>query len=363
MLFSPADDPLPAPTPRRSPVTKVPVSLTERPLHPRHGIHAPRPSAPARRPGSIRRTSTIDSTRAGELLGDLVQVAVGRDLLTRADGTTEVLGRATVHDRIAYADRYRLTELMTDPVRPELADLVGRSVSTGFRAAMVEVVPDEQERATLLHLLLDDLPGAALVSGYALGAAGHQLARAPGDVVLQIADLCAGFQRGGTIMAELDAGRRNPVVTGPLATSIVPADDPLAWHELRPMVGHDVRRWRCLDLVPGSPGEPLQVEAYFRDSHMGTDGIETVIHEYTVLATVDPVSERILSSAAQAHSLPWSECIEAEASGERLVGRSLRGLRPDVREQFVGITTCTHLNDTLRSLEDVRALVPMLARL
>jgi hypothetical protein len=39
---------------------------------------------------------------------------------------------------------------------------------------------------------------------------------------------------------------------------------------------------------------------------------------------------------------------------------TLAGLRPTVREQFVGVTTCTHLNDTLRSLEDLMALASLL---
>jgi hypothetical protein len=38
----------------------------------------------------------------------------------------------------------------------------------------------------------------------------------------------------------------------------------------------------------------------------------------------------------------------------------LDGMRPVIREEFVGITTCTHLNDTLRSLEDIRGLIPLL---
>jgi hypothetical protein len=33
------------------------------------------------------------------------------------------------------------------------------------------------------------------------------------------------------------------------------------------------------------------------------------------------------------------------------------GLRPEVRAQFVGPSTCTHLNDVLRGLEDVEWLV------
>src|SRR5262249_33710743 len=113
-----------------------------------------------------------------------------------------------------------------------------------------------------------------------------------------------------------------------------------------------------LDVVPGTdPDEPVAVEAYFRDSHMGDDGRETVIHEYTVEACVDSRTGAILTSSATAHTLPWVECIEAVASGERLAGLALTGLRPFVRGDFVGVTTCTHLNDTMRSIEDVRALL------
>ena len=40
----------------------------------------------------------------------------------------------------------------------------------------------------------------------------------------------------------------------------------------------------------------------------------------------------------------------------RLIGRPVSDLRPRVRAELTGTTTCTHLNDTLRSLEDVAAL-------
>lgn len=340
----------------------APVAIVDRPVHPRHGIHAPRSSTPGRVPGSIRRTSTIDSMRPGDIVGDVIQIGRARDLVTRPDGTIEVAGEATVHDRLDFINNYRLSEISSDPVRPELSELVGRSVSTGFRAALVAALPDEEQSASLLHLLLDDLPGAALVSGYAIGAAGAWPAR-PGRHSLQIAGLCAGFQHGGTIMAEVDAGRHAPVVTGPVAPPLLPTsdEDEWAWHELRTMGARDMRRWRRLDVVPGaSPDDPVAVEAYFRDSHVGDDGVETVIHEYTVHASVDRRTERVVASSAAAHSLPWTECIEAEGSGTRLEGRALRGLRPDVREELIGVTTCTHLNDTLRSIEDVRALLPLL---
>jgi hypothetical protein len=35
-------------------------------------------------------------------------------------------------------------------------------------------------------------------------------------------------------------------------------------------------------------------------------------------------------------------------------------LRPQVRAELVGPTTCTHLNDTLRGIEDVPALAALL---
>jgi hypothetical protein len=338
----------------------VPVALARRPLHPRHGIHAPRPTPPSRKPGSIRRTSTIDTIRPGDILGAAVQIGRARDVRTTPDGNVEVLGTATVESRLAHSEGYRLVEITSDPLRPELDELNGRPVSTGFRAAVAELVPDELENATLLHLLLDDLPGAALVSGYAIGAAGATFVRDPNAPVLQIEGLCAGFQRGGTIMVEVGAGRLPPVVTGPPAPSLLD-DDRDAWHEVRALGAHDMRRWRCLDVVPGAtPTDLVSVEAYFRDSHMDAEGHETVIHEYTVVAAVDPSNEAITYGSAEAHTLPWLECIEAVGSGERLGGRPLRGLRPDVRAEFVGITTCTHLNDTMRSIEDVRALLPLL---
>jgi len=39
----------------------------------------------------------------------------------------------------------------------------------------------------------------------------------------------------------------------------------------------------------------------------------------------------------------------------------LSSLRPVVRKEFVGRTTCTHLNDSLRSLADIAALYRELA--
>ena len=43
------------------------------------------------------------------------------------------------------------------------------------------------------------------------------------------------------------------------------------------------------------------------------------------------------------------------------VGMAIDELRSHVREEFRGTTTCTHLNDALRSIGDLRALLALLS--
>ena len=48
--------------------------------------------------------------------------------------------------------------------------------------------------------------------------------------------------------------------------------------------------------------------------------------------------------------------IRIHASHDRV---PVAGLRQHVRDTFLGTSTCTHLNDTLRSLEDIPALLQL----
>jgi hypothetical protein len=122
-----------------------------------------------------------------------------------------------------------------------------------------------------------------------------------------------------------------------------------------------MRRRRRLDVVaPEAPGGPYHINAHFRDSHADKDGTEWVLHEYAVAGTVDHGGERVLELAAEARVLPWMECPQAVASASRVAGMALGELRTRVRHELVGRSTCTHLNDTLRSLDDVSVLIPVL---
>ena len=104
----------------------VEVAIGPRPIHPRHGLHAPRTALLPRRPRSIRRTVTIDTFRPGDILGDAVQMAVGRDLHTGDDGAATVVREASVRTELAYRDHYRLMSSASEPGRDELQWLVGR---------------------------------------------------------------------------------------------------------------------------------------------------------------------------------------------------------------------------------------------
>jgi Protein of unknown function (DUF2889) len=333
-------------------------------IDPRHGTHAPTSGTPARRPGSVRRTTTVDATRP-DGWGGLRLVGRGRDLLTRTDGSTEVLAAATSDVDIAYTAGPVVQAVRTDPPVDGLDAIVGRTASSGFRAVIDRSVG--VPRGSLLYLLLDETPASTLVSGFAnlhatargvVGADRLRTARPPGPP-LQVADLCAGWQAGGVIMRALGSGTGVPLVTGPEAPALTDPGDPLDWHEAPPIDVDEMRRARRHDLWRGSDGV-LHVDAFFRDSHMAPAGLETVVHEYTVVATVSPDASTVLSCEATPRVLPWLECPQAVDSARRLAGMRLTGLRSRVRAELVGPSTCTHLNDMLRELEDVVALAPLL---
>ena len=217
---------------------------------------------------------------------------------------------------------------------------------------MDAALPGERGTGSLRFQLLDDLPTAILVSGFATLTGG---VRPPRRGVTQHADLCAGWATGATILVEMGRIGYPPAPTGPEAPSLDRADDPLASHVVAPLPAHGMRRRRRIDVWEQDDG--AAVECFFRDSHVDPDGLETVVHEYTVEATVDADHARFSSCRAHVGVLPWVECPGAVASAERLVGAPVEGLRTWVRDTFVGPSTCTHLNDTLRSLEDVPALL------
>jgi Protein of unknown function (DUF2889) len=358
------------------------------------GPHDPVLVTNARLAGSVRRTTNIDTTRPDGLFADARVDGRARDVRTNPDGTTDVVAEAWV--RATVSPQQTLLSIETSPDVPALQQLLGGSVGSGFRSRFNEVLRQagthesgthESDDGSLLYLLLDDLPGATLVSGYVLLRSGALDAPAPaaaptGPVPAPAAaptgpaapaeqpppqrpapnmgrmgDLCAGWALDATMMVHVRTTGLIPVPVGPPAPVLEREGDPFSWHAMADLPPFSIRRRRRLDLIaPATAGEAHRIDLHFRDSHVGGDGVETVLHEYTVTGSADTGSGQIVSVAARAQVLPWLECPGAVASAERLAGMELSSLRPTIRHDFVGRSTCTHLNDSLRSLADITAL-------
>ena len=198
------------------------------------GRTTPRRATPARRPGSVRRTTAITSIRPDGLQGPLRQHGLGRDVVTAADGTPTVVAESETHLVTDYTQGMLVRELDGDSRRRRRrrrswarAPAAGSARCSTCRAA--------PQRGSLPYLLLDDVPGSTLVSGMAMSIAADEGAVDldswrdrvnKTEIRLQQADICAGWQTGGTLLANLEDGRP-PVLLGPDAPDIRDPDDPL----------------------------------------------------------------------------------------------------------------------------------------
>jgi hypothetical protein len=327
----------------------------------KEGPRTPLLETPPRVPGMVRRTSTIDSARPnGFEKGEVVFDARAREILTLPDGRAEVLATGAVQTQVG--GFFRGVEWIdAQPAPPGLQQLVGASVAMGFRKALAGAVPEEADARSPLFLLLDDLPGAFLVSGYAGQRADLQLA--PDKQALQAehlerqADGCAGWASDATLMVTFRKTGEVPTSFGPEAPTLLRDDDPDAWHAYEPLTPHGMRRRRRMDLLSPDADGRCAFDVHFRDSYQSVEGVESCLHEYTVTGVIDVVSRTFTEVEAQTRVLPWIECPNATASATRLGGYSIAGLRDEVRRDFRGVTTCTHLNDTMRALADLDVML------
>ena len=308
--------------------------------------------------GALRRTSTIDTYSAGR--GDCDVDLRARDAVARQDAV-DVLDEIRV--------RAHLCERVIDDIRSStrddrLAQLLGCRVGPGFRSSVGKLLPEEAQRASLLNLLLDDWVGAALVSGYAVQHAAIVLGveeKLPAGTADNMADICAGFASEASLVGYARRNGTIPSVHGPVAPPLdIEGDDGL--HAVEALRAHGMRRFRRLDLRPVD-AVSADFDAHFRDSHVDGDGVETIVHEYTVAGSVDTSARTITSVTADVRVLPWQECPGAIGSAERVRGMTLSEMRNRIRGEFVGTSTCTHLNDTLRAIADLDALLDLRAGL
>jgi DUF2889 family protein len=313
-------------------------------------IRPPAVTTPERARPSIRRTSHVDMVRTGGSPSELLVAGSARDLRTSADGRHAVIGTASMRARVG-ADR-RLIELETDPDEPAASALLRRMVGSGFRGAMAGCLPAHADEGSLLHLLLDELPIAALLSEHIRRAARVRAGRGDATAVRPRVDVCAGWRVGGATLAAFAAGRLG-VFAGPPAPPLDAGDDPVAWHRVGRLPAGAMRRRRRLDV---SGHAPLHLDAMFRDTYADETGAEHILHEYSLAAVVDARTLVVEAVDVSPGVLPYADCVTAEQTAGAILGRPIPLLRNVVEQALFGPSTCTHLNDLLRSLADAGSL-------
>lgn len=317
--------------------------------------------APVRPAGSIRRTTTIDATWPQGRDGPVRLFGMARDIITPLSGGSAITSAQASMDAILQADR-TIVSLTSKPERPALARLCGERGGGGMRKALAEAIPDELERGTPLYLLLDDIAGTSLVSGWAWSQWDPEWMEnqtLPGEATslkeafAALAGICTGFAPGSSALdPACDRGQGTPT------TDLRHPDDPEGWHAYPQHEGMAMRRARRID-VEMRDGL-VRINSAFQDSATTPQGGRSVVHEYSLSATADPQSLELLSLEAVPHVLPFVECPGATAHLARLIGTPLPDLRAQVLAQLRGTEGCTHLNDAMRALADVPALLASL---
>lgn len=321
--------------------------------------HCPAGPPPVRRPGSLRRTSTISTIWPEGLGKPMLMTGEARDLLTPVSGVPHVT--ATGFFEILASPLREILSITTRPDRRALQALVGERAGSNLRAHLATTIPAQKSAGTPLYLLLDDYCGASLVAGWAwsrwnpewLQAARRSGSQSTAGRGGKMAGICTGFAPGSSALTE--DGSANPHIQS--ATSVPPLtieEDPLAWHEMIPQSGVGMRRARRIDVWRDN--SLLHADLHFQDSATAPEGGRIAVHEYLATATADAATGKLLSLTADPRILPYRECPAAVSNIQKLLGQTLRDFRLSVLETLPGILGCTHLNDVLRSLAEVPAM-------
>lgn len=308
---------------------------------------------PARRPFSLRRTTSLQLSWPDGPQGVIHVLGLGRDLLTQSvvgECETLVLDRV---DAVLDADR-NILSLACEPPLPADVNLVGQSALRGLRKAIAPALAPEGYATRPLAQLLDDFVGASVISNWIIA----KWAQGSSGIDRRtMENVCTGYRSGSTSFTDMRNLRRSYIVP---AAEV--ADDPCAFHELGPLIEATVRRLRRTDVW--RDGERLMIDALFSDSGvLGNPVHRSAIHEYRLLASAvhDDGQWRLASIEAKPGALPYDECRAAPDNLDRLIGMPLPELRPGVLRDLRGPLGCTHLNDTARTLAEAGVLAQQLA--
>lgn len=312
---------------------------------------------PKRKPGSLRRTSSIQSHSYDSFLGPYTMWGFARDLYTGADlSAPSIVSQDNLKATIS--PKRQVSAIEANRCNDALNELLSVPLGGKLRKAMAQMLSQEVEHSTLLHRLLDDTVGASIVTNAAFDA--WELI--PRDEQTKYAEengidntgLCITYKPGSKAMTSTG----QPIVTNieRICEEVPLYDgDPHAWHQFDKPEGPNQLRMRRLDLWQEQG--LLHADVAFQDSAAFQDKEERLVfHEYRAEATIEPETYVLQSIKVQNGVLPFAECLQAPATAQSMVGQSIRDFRRDILAQLPGTAGCTHLNDVLRSLQDVVAM-------
>lgn len=302
--------------------------------------------------GAVRRTTTLTVTPDGDWNSGRTVWAIGRDLARTSDAAAR-----TRHDVLLIdVDRAGLITASRDG-QGAPAQLLGLRAQQGLRKAIAQIRSAQGDGdksplgapGGLCDAMLDDVVGTLIASGYGRLHQGP-LGPLPG-FASRMSATCVGFSTMHRRGEEFDSDR---YFTGKPRSIEFVSGDPLAWHNDPAMAPNTFRRRRMLQVQPGT-GDTLAVAGYFRDTFATTDGVERVVHEYGVTATLSTPQFIVEKVEAHPGDLPLPACPLASRSASTLIGVGAADIDAAVRH-LAGPGACTHLNDELRSLRLVPAL-------
>jgi hypothetical protein len=327
------------------------MALTDLPPPPR----VSKGPAPVMRAGTIRRTTSLDVTWLQQSGGPMLVAGRARDITRNTIDVGQVLAEDSFEAEVA-SDR-TVTSIMSEPPRDPILALVGERIGSGFRRTLRNSFAGRADESAPLLQVLDDIPGAALVAPVAWANWDAEwLEKAFGSVPMEVLlktreGICYAHSPGSTAQN-----------SGPNANSYgeVAAADPRrtddlhGWHVMPAQHHAGFRRLRRIDV---SLTDVIVIDSEFQDSASRPEGGRSAVHEYGLTATADPVTFELLSLSAAPRVLPYPECPYAAGNLSRLLGTSLTQLRTTVPGKLAGVAGCTHLNDALRALAEVPALL------
>ena len=300
----------------------------------------------------------MDFTWPDGLAGDTVLDGRARDLRTNGDGTATVLAEASL--RMVTDPRRIIKEIGSAPGCRGLREPGRRVGHVRLPAAAGRDRGGRDAGGTPLYQLLDDVPGATLVSG-AAWQRWYDM-----DVYLELkadvsqrvmTDVCTGYQQGssalqpdGTLRWRQD---RQPAV------DIDAVDDDLAWHpHAAPRGGDDAARPPDRR-VGGRPGDPRRrVLPGLLDAARGRAAVDPRVHADRAGRPGNGDGAR--GDPGARGCCPTTSARWPSRNVAALAGLPLGELRGAVLERLRGPLGCTHLNDMLRALADVPALARQL---